>query len=98
MMELKEYDSLVYLDLTLVHEGGGHKITMDEKGKRSGDLSFADIVLQASGIGDARSRFYHPEGGKNAPVEFGNYLIAVVDMNWNGALVTLDITQKDAGT
>lgn len=94
ILELKENDSLVYEDLTMVHKDGGHKITMDEKGKRSGDLSFADVVLQTPGVEDTRVRFYDPEGKKKEPIEFGKYVISVKKVAWNGAIVMLDIRKK----
>lgn len=94
MIELKEYDSLVYADLMLVHKGGGHKITMDEKGKRSGELSFAEVELLCPDMEDKQVRFYHPEGGRNTSIEFGTYIISVIDMGWNGAFVTLEIMDK----
>ena len=45
-LELKEDQSLLFANLKRRHKGGGHKITMDEKGHRSGDLSFAEVGLQ----------------------------------------------------
>ena len=94
IVELKENDSLVYDDLTLVHTDGGHKITMNEKGKRSGDLSFAEVKLQTPGVEATRVRFYDPEGKEKEPVEFGKFIITVKNVAWNGTIVTLDIRKK----
>ena len=94
MIELKENDSLVYDDLTLIHKDGGHKITMDEKGKRSGDLSFAEVVLQTPEVEATRVRFYDPEGKKNGTIEFGKYVITVNEVSWNGTFVRLNIRKK----
>ena len=94
MIELKEGTSLVYDDLTIVHIGGGHKITMNENGKRSGDLSFAEIMLQTPDLAATKVRFYHPEGKMNEVIEFGKYVITVKDVAWNGVFVMLDIIQK----
>ncbi|HEY5370854.1 MAG TPA: hypothetical protein VIJ75_17855 [Hanamia sp.] len=94
MIELKEGTSLVYDDLTIVHIDGGHKITMDEKGKRSGDLSFAEVMLQTPDVKSTKVRFYHPEGKKNGVIEFGSYAITVKEVAWNGVFVMLDIRKK----
>ncbi|HET7116591.1 MAG TPA: hypothetical protein VFI29_08880 [Hanamia sp.] len=94
ILELKENDSLVYDDLTIVHIDGGHKITMNEKGKRSGDLSFADVVLQTPAAEATRVRFYNPEGKENKTIEFGKYIITVKNVAWNGATVMLDIRKR----
>ena len=94
IVELKEGGSVVYDDLTIVHIDGGHKITMNEKGKRSGDLSFAEVLLQTPGVEATRVRFYDPEGKKKEPVEFGKYVIMVKEVSWNGAIVKLDIRKK----
>jgi len=93
-IELKENDSLVYDDLTLIHKDGGHKITMDEKGKRSGDLSFAEVLLQTPQVEATRVRFYSPEGKMNSTIEFGNYVITVNEVSWNGVYVRLEIRKK----
>lgn len=94
VLELKENDSLVYDDLTLVHEGGGHKITMDENRKRSGDLSFAKVMLQTPDLAATKVRFYQPEDKINEVIEFGKYVITVKEVAWNGAIVMLDIRKK----
>lgn len=94
MIELKENDSLLYDDLMLIHKDGGHKITMDEKGKRSGDLSFAEIVLQTPEVEATTVRFYDPEGKMNGTIEFGKYVITVNEVSWNGAFVRLNIRKK----
>jgi len=88
---------LVYDDLTIVHIDGGHKITMNEKGKRSGDLSFAEVVLQTPDVETTKVRFYHPEGKKNGVIEFGKYVISVKDVAWNGVFVMLGIRKKQKG-
>jgi hypothetical protein len=93
-LKLKEYDSLVYSDSTLIHKGGGHKITMHETGKRSGDLSFAEVVLQCPDMEDKNLRFYHPDGGRNSSIEFGKYMISVIAVGWNAAFVSLEIRDK----
>ena len=85
---------MVYDDLTPVHKDGGHKITMNEKGKWSGDLSFAEVVLQTPEEEATWVRFYHQEGGKNGTIEFGKYVITVNDVGRNGAIVMLDIRKK----
>ena len=94
IVELKENDSLNYDDLKIIHIDGGHKITMNEKGKRSGDLSFAEVVLQTPGMEVRRVRFYDPEGKMKEPFEFGKYVIIVKEVSWNGAMVKLEIRKK----
>lgn len=93
-LELKENQSLLFDDLKLTHKGGGHKITMDDKGHRSGDLSFAEVDLQTPRKELTQLRFFHPEGKRNLIVEFDDYVITTIDVGWNGEFVKMDIRKK----
>ncbi|HET7115711.1 MAG TPA: hypothetical protein VFI29_04440, partial [Hanamia sp.] len=93
MMELKTNESKKFEDLTVTLTDGGHKILMGEDGRRSGDLSFAEITLQTHALPAKSYRIYHPEGEKefNKNIEFGNYIVTAKDMEWNGVSVKLAI-------
>ncbi len=97
-MELKLNESKKFEDLTVAVIDGGHKILMDENGKRDGDLSFAEITLQTSACPAKSYRVYHPEGKKdfNKNIEFDNYIVTIKDMEWNGASVKLEIEKKQS--
>lgn len=96
MMELKTNESKKFEDLTVTLTDGGHKILMDENGKRSGDLSFAEITLQTPTLSAKNFRIYHPEGKNdfNKNIEFDKYIVTTKDMEWNGASVLLSIERK----
>lgn len=96
IMELKLNESKKFEDLTVAVTDGGHKILMDENGKRDGDLSFAELTLQTPKLPAKSFRVYHPEGKKdfNKNIEFDNYIVTIKDMEWNGASVKLEIEKK----
>lgn len=97
-MELKTNETKSFDSLSVTLTGGGHKILMNEKGKRGGDLSFAEIVLETPEHPAENFRLYHPEGkdGLRKHIEFDNYLIAVKDMEWNGISIELSIERKSS--
>ena len=94
MIELKIKESLLCDGLTLKHVGGGHKITMDENGRRSGDLSFADVLLSTKKLTPKKVRLFHPNIGEKVLVEFENYVVTVAEVGWNGAFVRLEISKN----
>lgn len=95
-MELKTNETKKFEDLTVSHTGGGHKILMDEKGKRSGDISFADITLQTTSWPAKTFRLYSPKENKdlNSNIAFDNYIITVKNIEWNGRSVKLQIERR----
>lgn len=96
MIELKSGETISYKEITLTHKDGGHKILADENGKRSGDLSFADIVFKSGDAEPVKHRFFAPVPERiNKPFRFGQYLFSVKTMSWNGVGVVLQIiTEK----
>ncbi|MBS1738831.1 MAG: hypothetical protein JSS98_19930 [Bacteroidetes bacterium] len=92
-MELKLNESKKMEDLTITVTDGGHKILMDENGKRNGDLSFAELTLQTSKLSAKKFRVYHPESENNFNriILFDTYKVTTKDMDWNGVSVKLEI-------
>lgn len=93
IMELKLNESKKMEDLTITVTDGGHKILMDENGKRNGDLSFAELTLQTSKLSAKKFRVYHPESENNFNriILFDTYKVTTKDMDWNGVSVKLEI-------
>lgn len=93
VMDLKLNESKVFEGLKVTLTDGGHKILMDENGKRGGDLSFAEITLQTATAPAKVVRLFHPSGTRASSVEFDDYSVTVQAMEWNGARVTLAISK-----
>lgn len=93
IMELKLNESKKFEDLTITVTDGGHKILMDENGKRNGDLSFAELTLQTPKLSAQKFRVYHPasKNNFNRIILFDDYKVTTKDMDWNGASVKLEI-------
>ena len=85
--------------LTVAHAGGGHKILADEFGRRAGDLSFGVIEMNAPGVPSEKTQVFSPKhehGREENPIEFGPYLITVVDVGWNGTPIKLLIKRSES--
>lgn len=93
IIEIKSKETKTIDDLTLTHVGGGHKILMSDEGGRGGDMSIANISFKTPRAEPFEKRFYNEE--EKETFEFDNYKITLVDMTWNGAIVTLKINKID---
>lgn len=92
-MELKLHEKIKFESLTISLNGGGHKIIMNENGRRNGDLSYAEITLEIPESFSQKFRVYNTKEKENCIkiIEFDIYRVTITEIEWNGNSVKLEI-------